>query len=283
MQPLGGSCGHTGGICIPNPSTLRFDDISALNRLYPITAQNLAGFPGKVLTGANTVSIRGTVSFRTGSPGMQGVNVVARPLDANGNPLYQYAVTSVSGAFYSGNHGNPITGTIDVNGTPYSQWGSTDSTRLQGSFDLSDIPAAPRRHLRQLPAHLRAHQSALHILEDSVTAPYTVGQVTPSGTLSAITLDQPLRRKPANPHCHWRSRFCGRRLSGRYLGAQGLPRPMPSGGEWVGLSQPGRSKRLVQLPGSRQPHFHHRHPGHRRNRHALRQQSHARPRHLGRL
>ena len=97
MQPLSGVCGAAGGECIPNPAVLRYDDIAALNRIYPVTAHNLASFPGKQLTAANTVSIQGTVSFRTGS-GMQGVNVVARPLDANGNPLYQYTVTVVSGA-----------------------------------------------------------------------------------------------------------------------------------------------------------------------------------------
>jgi hypothetical protein len=86
MQPISGVCGAAGGNCIPDPKHLHFDDIAALNRLYPITADNLASFPGKVLTAANTVSIDGTIAFRTGS-GMQGVNVMARPVDANGNPL----------------------------------------------------------------------------------------------------------------------------------------------------------------------------------------------------
>src|SRR5208283_1205082 len=89
MQPLSGVCGSTGGACIPDPTVLRYDDIAALNRIYPITAANLANFPGKELTAANTISIQGTVSFRSGY-GMQGVNVVARPLDTNGKPLYQY-------------------------------------------------------------------------------------------------------------------------------------------------------------------------------------------------
>ena len=60
MQPISGLCGSFGGECIPNPGVLRYDDIAALNRIYPITAQNLPAFPGKVLTAANTVSIRGT-------------------------------------------------------------------------------------------------------------------------------------------------------------------------------------------------------------------------------
>lgn len=109
MQPASGQCSETGGACIPDPNVLRYDDIAALNRIYPITAGNLPSFPGKELTAANTVSIQGTISFRTGY-GMQGVNVVARPLDANGNPLYQYTVTGVSGAYFNGNHGNPISG-----------------------------------------------------------------------------------------------------------------------------------------------------------------------------
>ncbi|MGA2087104.1 MAG: hypothetical protein ABSG60_16460, partial [Terracidiphilus sp.] len=33
MQPLSGVCSQTGGICIPDPSVLRYDDIAALNRI----------------------------------------------------------------------------------------------------------------------------------------------------------------------------------------------------------------------------------------------------------
>ena len=40
MQPVSGLCGATGGDCIPNPTVLRWDDIAALNRIYPITAAN---------------------------------------------------------------------------------------------------------------------------------------------------------------------------------------------------------------------------------------------------
>jgi hypothetical protein len=123
------------------PRGVRSDDIAALNRIYPITAANLANFPGKQLTAPNTISIQGTVSFRTGY-GMQGVNVVARPLDANGNPLYQYTVTAVTGVLFNGNHGNPVTGWDDANGNLLTNWGSNDPT-LQGFFDLSGIPLPP--------------------------------------------------------------------------------------------------------------------------------------------
>jgi hypothetical protein len=40
MDPMSGVCGAAGGICIPDPDTLRYDDIAALNRIYPINSEN---------------------------------------------------------------------------------------------------------------------------------------------------------------------------------------------------------------------------------------------------
>ena len=109
---------------------------------------------------ANTISIQGTVSFRTGY-GMQGVNVVARPLDANGNPLYQYTVTAVTGALFSGNHGNPVTGFTDPSGNAALNVGLERS--VSARFLRSQRhPASARRNNRHLPDHLRDHRSALH-------------------------------------------------------------------------------------------------------------------------
>ncbi len=236
MQPMSGTCDSTGGACIPNPAVLRYDDIAALNRLYPITASNLTNFPGKQITAANTISIQGTVSFATGY-GMQGVNVVARPLDLNGNPLYQYTVTAVTGALFSGNHGNPITGWNDAYGYPLANWGSNDPA-LQGAFDLSGIPLPPGMTTANYEITFEAIDP-LDILENSV-GPYTEGQVTPSGTLSAISLPnltagsiQTLTVVAANS------------AVGGYneaIGTQAQPRPMPASGMWCGrLSQVGQS------------------------------------------
>jgi hypothetical protein len=138
MQPINSECGPQGGTCIPNPGTLRMDDIAALNRIYPVTAANLASFPGKMLTSANTVSIQGTISFRNGQ-GMQGVNVIARPLDSNGNPIYQDTVTFVSGAYFAGNRGNSVTGWTDSQGNRLDRFGS-NVAELEGYFDLSGVP-----------------------------------------------------------------------------------------------------------------------------------------------
>lgn len=184
MQPLSGVCGASGGVCIPDPAVLRFDDIAALNRIYPITPSNLAGFPGKQLTAANTVSIQGTISFRTGS-GMQGVNVVARPLDTNGNPLYQYTVTFVSGGYFNGKHGSAVSGWTDVNGNLLTMWGSNDAA-LQGYFDLSDMPLPPGMTTADYVVTFEP-VDPLYMLTESV-GPYFDGTPTPSGTMPSIPI-----------------------------------------------------------------------------------------------
>ncbi|WP_263351431.1 IPT/TIG domain-containing protein [Acidicapsa acidisoli] len=182
MEPLNGECSAFGGDCIPNPSELRLDDIAALNRLYPVTAANLASFPGKMLTAPNTVSIEGTINFRSGQ-GMQGVNVVARPLDANGNPLYQYTVTFVSGSYFSGNRGNPVTGWTDANGNRLDRFGSNDPS-LEGFFDLSAMPLPPGMTTANYQVTFEA-VSPLYI--DSVSVgPYLLGSPTPSGTMPTL-------------------------------------------------------------------------------------------------
>ena len=184
MQPYSGLCGPSGGACIPNPTQLRWDDIAALNRIYPITAANFASFPGKQITAANTISIQGTIAFRTGV-GMQGVNVVARPLDASGNPLYQYTVSAVSGATFSGNHGNPVTGWTDLNGNLLTMWGSND-VNMQGFFDLSGMPLPPGMTTAKYQITFEAIDP-LDILGDSV-GPYLDGSPEPSGSLPLIAV-----------------------------------------------------------------------------------------------
>ncbi|HUB50527.1 MAG TPA: IPT/TIG domain-containing protein, partial [Terracidiphilus sp.] len=236
MQPLSGLCGASGGACIPNQNVLRYDDIAALNRIYPITAANLAGFPGKVITAANTVSITGTIEFANGY-GMQGVNVVARPLDANGNPQYKYTVSFVSGAYFGGNHGNPVLGWNDASGNPLSMWGSNEPA-MQGYFDLSGIPLPAGATSASYEITIEAIDP-LYILTDSV-GPYMQGQVAPSGTLNSVVLagmtagsTQTLTVAAAGtPEPGFNDA----------IGAVAQPRPMPATGFWCGrLSQVGQT------------------------------------------
>ncbi|HEY4903505.1 MAG TPA: IPT/TIG domain-containing protein, partial [Candidatus Sulfotelmatobacter sp.] len=92
---------------------------------------------------ATTAGIHGTVWFTNaaGQPTqpMQGVNVVARWIDpSTGQPSRQYAASSVSGAFFTGNAGNPITGFYDPLGNLFSNWGSSTAS-MEGFFDISGL------------------------------------------------------------------------------------------------------------------------------------------------
>ncbi len=236
MQPVSGLCTSAGGACIPNPSVLRWDDIAALNRMYPITASNLASFPGKQITAVNTVSIQGTIEFKNGA-GMQGVNVVARPLDANGNPLYQYTVSFVSGSYYNGNHGNPVTGATDTNGNPLTMWGSNDAA-LQGFFDLSGMPLPPGMTTANYQVTFEAVSSS-YILTSSV-GPYLDGSPQPSGTLSPISVPSMAAGSTQTLTVTVADSAAGG--SDDAIGSEAQPRILSPSGMWCGrLSQVGQT------------------------------------------
>ena len=185
MQPINSECGPQGGTCIPNPGTPRLDDLAALNRIYPVIAANLANFPGKVLTAANTVSIQGTISFRNGQ-GMQGVNVIARPLDAKGNPLYQDTVTFVSGAYFAGNRGNSVTGWTDSQGNRLDRFGSNNAA-LEGFFDLSGIPLPTGV---TTASYQISFEPVNPLYVDSISVgPYLLGSPSPSGAMPTLTIN----------------------------------------------------------------------------------------------
>jgi hypothetical protein len=236
MQPVSGACGATGGACIPDPTTLRYDDIAALSRIYPITAANQANFTGKQITAANTVSITGTISFKTGV-GMQGVNVVARPMDASGNVLYQYTVTAVSGVYFNGNHGNPVTGWLDASGNRLDRWGSSDAS-LQGYFDLSDIPLPPGMSVADYQISFEGI-NPLYILTNSV-GPYIDGQPAPSGTLATITLPSLMAGAAQTVDVSVSDSAAGGNSDA--IGSESAPRTLPTSGMWNGrLSQVGQN------------------------------------------
>jgi hypothetical protein len=236
MDPMSGVCGAAGGVCIPDPSHLHYDDIATLNRMYPITAANLASFPGKRITATNTVLIQGTISFRTGV-GMEGVNIVARPLDAKGNPMYQYTVTTVSGALFSGKRGNPVTGFIDSNGNSLSTWGSTDPT-LQGFFDLSGIPLPPGMAAANYQVTFEPIKS-LYMLSESV-GPYVDGAPSPSGTMPVLSI--PAMAGGSSQTLDVNIADSASANLQAAIGSPNAPRALAPGGLWCGrLGQVGQA------------------------------------------
>ena len=228
MQPLSGVCSQAGGECIPDPTLLRYDDIAALSRIYPVTASNASAFPTKLLTAANTVSITGTIAFRDGM-GMQGVNVVARPLDVYGNPLYQYTVSFASGGYFNGNHGNPVSGFTDATGNLLTMWGSNNPA-LQGYFDLSAIPLPPGVTSANYEVTFEPI-NPLYILEDSV-GPYLDGQVAPSGSLLPITISNLSAGSSQSLTVNVADSALG--ATETAVGTESSPRSLPFSGQWSG-------------------------------------------------
>lgn len=228
MGPTPGACGPTGGTCIPQPDQLRLDDIAELNRLYPVTAANIGNFPGKVLTAENTISIDGTVTFRAGR-GMQGVNVVARPLDANGNPMAEYTVTFVSGSYFGGNHGSPVTGWTDANGVLLSQWGSTEAS-LQGYFDLRYLPLPPGMATVNYQISFE-NVDPMYIYNEEV-GPYLQGTPAPSGTLSPIMVSGMTAGTAKTLSVNVADSAVAEFDDA--IGSEASPRVLPASGLWVG-------------------------------------------------
>ncbi len=187
MHPFERLCTGSSTNCLPNPTTLRLDDIAGLNRLYPVTSANAGQWSGKTMTAQATVTVTGTVAFRNGQ-GMQGVNVVLVPLNAtaNGNmPDLRYTVSAVSGVYFRRDSGNAVTGPTDAQGNAYGRFGTDDATR-EGYFVLSGVP---------LPSGATSanYQLSIELINPLYTGaagvgPYGGAQVAPSGLVQTVQL-----------------------------------------------------------------------------------------------
>jgi hypothetical protein len=218
-------------LCYPDPANLKMDDRAAIGRLYPVTPENLAQFPGKQVLSENTVRVHGTVSFSDvgGNPtqGMQAVNVVARWIDpSTGQPSGRYAASSVSGFLFRGNSGNSISGFADPIGQVYDQFGSTDAA-LEGFFDLAglELPSGA-------PAQYQLSIEPIDPLWSQLVGPYQPNQVTPSGSFPPVLVNVALganvqQDAPLAGGAHPMDSDSG------HLGWS-LPLPAPATGRWRG-------------------------------------------------
>lgn len=176
MRPVDLDCNQLSVQCVPNPLKLRTDDLASISRLYPVTSANLTLLAGKTLTAAGTASIHGTLRFASGQ-GMQGVNVIARPIIPGvGLADDRYSASSVSGFLFTGNQGNPINGVV-------SEFGSTDAT-VEGSYDITGILLPPGETQADYQITLEP-VNPLYTGTESV-GPYVLGSPTPSGTMPSI-------------------------------------------------------------------------------------------------
>jgi IPT/TIG domain len=139
MHPIDIICGPYTYQCLPQPFTLRADDLSTLAQLYFIKQGQAT--PGKTDSLYNSNQIYGYLQFPT-MQGMQGVNVVARrwaQYTTASSEEGWYSVSSVSGFRFRRVRGNPVTGTDN------SETGSMGTTGRddEGYFELTRIPMLP--------------------------------------------------------------------------------------------------------------------------------------------
>lgn len=180
MHPIDIICGNYTYQCLPEPFTLRPDDIGSLSALYPIAPSSVP--PGKSPTYARASQIVGVITFPSGE-GMQGINLTLR--------RHQFAtnyddpgdvVSTISGTLFRWNNGNVVTGQLPNTTLPQSLAASMGANNgaEQGRYFFTWIPLIAGQPLDDAlitsepinPLYSGAH----------AVGPYPNGPVAPSGT-----------------------------------------------------------------------------------------------------
>jgi len=195
MHPIDIVCGAYTYLCLPQPFTLRDDDVGAISELYPMMAYwsfpSTPPAPGKVWSWELASMAYGTVSFPTGQ-GMQGVNVVLqRRMGGYATPEPFYDASSVTGYLFQQEAENPVTGT--GTGMAASQ-GSTDG-KWEGYYGVGWIPDIDPPGSFNGPMQAVVSMEAVNPLYVGAHAvgPYAMGSVEPSGSAPAVMTANPLQ------------------------------------------------------------------------------------------
>ena len=174
MHPIDIVCGDYTYRCLPNPFTLRADDLASISQLYFMGKGSQPA--GKMATLSNASTITGSLRFGNGQ-GMQGVNLlVRRHFPASAFADEGAVVSSVSGYLFRRNNGNPVTGPSPV--TLDGSMGNKDPG-VEGSFNLAVIPELANTRLQDAFITTEAI-NPLYIGRYGI-GPYTDAPVTPSG------------------------------------------------------------------------------------------------------
>jgi hypothetical protein len=174
MHPIDIVCGPYSYQCLPNPFTLRPDDVASISELYFI-AKGAAG-AGKVDTLSNASAITGILTFGDGQ-GMQGVNLlVRRHFPASTFADEGAVVSAVTGNLYRWSNGNPVTGPSAA--TIAESMGNLNPP-YEGEFDLGMIPELPNTQLQD--AYMTTEPINPLYTGQYGIGPYVDAPVTPSG------------------------------------------------------------------------------------------------------
>jgi hypothetical protein len=241
MHPIDIVCGAYTYQCLPQPFTLRDDDVSAISALYPYviygnpSAQPPA--PGKTWSYTQASIVNGTVTFPTGE-GMQGVNVVVQRQQGGwSNPEAWYDTSSVSGYRFQQNAGNPVlaatTGIAASMGSTDPQW--------EGFYSLAWIPDIDPEGAQNGAMFVVVTTEAINPLYIGAysVGPYATGNVEPSGAPESHLL---------NRYALQASRYSGGIVTGYFApsdaasncdiandGVESAPQPVAASGWWTGV------------------------------------------------
>ncbi|QHS52267.1 IPT/TIG domain-containing protein [Edaphobacter sp. 12200R-103] len=175
MHPIDILCGPYTYQCMPQPFTLRDDDISGLGLLYPV-GNPAASVAGKTDTLIRANRIFGTISFPNGQ-GMQGVNIVVHRLEPSWSIPDDWEDTSgVSGMLFRRRSSTPIN---TIAASPLTNMGSSASS-LEGAYEIFRTPLKDWEPWQNLILTTQPI-NPLYIGPYAV-GPYDTGTVTPSGS-----------------------------------------------------------------------------------------------------
>ena len=175
MHPIDIICGPYSYQCLPQPFTLRPDDLSALETLYPIPKGTASQGKTDTLQSAN--NIYGKLQFPNGQ-GMQGVNILVRRWQQYTPPSSAedwFTASSVTGTIFRQSNGNPVTG-------PDPTFAGTEGTGnpgYEGYYNVARVPMLPGDW-----QVLILETEAINPLYTGQYAvgPYTASTVEPSGS-----------------------------------------------------------------------------------------------------
>jgi len=240
LHPIDIICGLYTYQCLPQPFTLRDDDVSSISGLYPMTTFYVfpptPPAPGKIWSYQQASSANGTMSFPTGQ-GMQGVNVLLQRVQGGvATPEAWFDVSAVTGSLFQQNAGNPVTGTSS------GLAGSMGSSNLQweGFYNMAWIPDLDPTGSYNGPMEGVLTTEAvnpLYIGEYSV-GPYVAGNVAPSGAPQSVFGSNTFRAYQF-PYSVVVTNLAPKDAAGNCnTGSDGVesePLPVASGGWWTGV------------------------------------------------
>lgn len=225
MHPIDIICGPYTYQCMPEPFTLRDDDIAALSELYFIDQGTAAA--GKVDTLLNANEISGRLSFPSGQ-GMQGVNVVGRRLEQYWNIPEDWETTSsVTGFLFRWSSKTPVMGEdTSLNGSM-----GTSNSFYEGWYKLARVPMLPGDWQQVIMETQPVNP--LYIGQYSL-GPYAANTVNPSG------LDAPQQTGvyPSYSRYGWIDVSTNGPAGSCNTGGDGMesaPAPVAISGWWTGL------------------------------------------------